>query len=210
VYRCLDLSDFKNTESILIQLIQQRPQVNTKSILIQKNAFQRIIQVKKNTRECCFRTDEDNKLKIVWEIIFNCPSKCEYCFQERTEHKNYISQAQLSKIRKKVYSFLEEVHPQQVLFSGGEPLTLGDGLIEAIEIAKNLGAKFSLSTTVRRIRGQVLNLESLSLLTSLSIFLRTFLSLAMVFATLRTAWDTADSLTLNCSPIVLSRSDVYR
>jgi hypothetical protein len=38
--------------------------------------------------------------------------------------------------------------------------------------------------TKGKIRGQVLNLESLSLLTSLSIFLRTFLSLATVFATL--------------------------
>ena len=45
-------------------------------------------------------------------------------------------------------------------------------------------------------RGQVLNPESLSLPIRLSTFLRTFLSLAMVFEALRTAWDTADSLTL--------------
>ena len=45
-------------------------------------------------------------------------------------------------------------------------------------------------------RGQVLNLESLSLPIILSAFLRAFLSLAMVFEALRTAWDTADSLIL--------------
>ena len=59
-------------------------------------------------------------------------------------------------------------------------------------------------------KGQVLNLESLSLLTSLSILFRTFLSFSMFFATLPTAWDTADSLIPNCVPMVLSRSSVYR
>ena len=45
-------------------------------------------------------------------------------------------------------------------------------------------------------KGHVLKLESLSLPIRLSTLLRTFLSFAMAFEALRTAWDTADSLTL--------------
>ena len=54
----------------------------------------------------------------------------------------------------------------------------------------------SMGKNAKKHRGQVLNLESLSLPIILSAFLRAFLSLAMVFEALRTAWDTADSLIL--------------
>jgi hypothetical protein len=67
--------------------------------------------------------------------------------------------------------------------------------IEVIQdIIKRMG--FNSFMVKGKHRGHVLNLESLSLPIRLSTFLRTFLSLAMVFEALRTAWDTADSLTL--------------
>ena len=58
-------------------------------------------------------------------------------------------------------------------------------------------------------RGHVLDVGSLSLVIRLSILFWTILIIFHRNNEMRTAWDTADSLTLNCSPIVLRRSDVY-
>lgn len=99
------------------------------------------------SRECCFRTAERPFEKAVWEITFTCPLKCPYCFQERTGHKNDCSRAELSNIRNKTLDFLRFMAPANVLISGGEPLTLGDGLFKIIKSIQSIGATFSISTT---------------------------------------------------------------
>jgi uncharacterized protein len=99
------------------------------------------------SRECCFRTDEVPFAKVVWELTFVCPLKCPYCFQERTGHRNDVTAAELGAIREGALEFLRFMKPRNVLLSGGEPLTLGSGLLKVISSIKSLGVTFSMSTT---------------------------------------------------------------
>lgn len=99
-----------------------------------------------SSRECCFRTDGTGLSKVIWEVTFQCPLKCPYCFQERTGHRDKLDRAQKRQVHEKVYDLLRKTRPQQVILSGGEPLILGEDLIDIVKNLQNLGIPFSLST----------------------------------------------------------------
>ncbi len=98
-------------------------------------------------RECCFRTGKKPFAKAVWEVTFDCPLKCPYCFQERTGHRNDSTPKELAAIREAALEFLRFMKPSNVLLSGGEPLTLGVDLLKVIGSLRSAGVTFSLSTT---------------------------------------------------------------
>jgi uncharacterized protein len=97
-------------------------------------------------RECCFRTDGTDLSKVIWEVTFICPLQCPYCFQERTGHRDKLDRTQRRQVHRKVYDLLRETRPQQVILSGGEPLVLGEDLVDIVKNLQALEIPFSLST----------------------------------------------------------------
>jgi hypothetical protein len=74
-----------------------------------------------------------------------CPLQCNHCGPESGPHPQMSDTLDLDSIKKAIIGF-QKTGYTVVNFSGGEPILLGDVLIEAIKFAKENGIKITLTT----------------------------------------------------------------
>ncbi len=104
------------------------------------------IQKKSSLQECCFISIPKEGKRAIWELTHYCPHNCKYCFTSST-HKKNIEREFLNLNYCKIIDNFKKLNVKDVLLTGGEPLSLEEGIIEIIQLLDKKKISYSISTT---------------------------------------------------------------
>jgi uncharacterized protein len=97
--------------------------------------------------DCCFLTIPSSGFRLTWEVTQFCPHECEYCFTWSSP-KRAKSEADLLQVAKRLMQLTDRIEVNDVLITGGEPLSVLDEITPFLEFLRLRGITFSVSTTL--------------------------------------------------------------
>src|SRR3990172_11334650 len=97
--------------------------------------------------DCCFLTIPKRSYRLTWEVTQYCPYSCEYCFTWSTPQRAKF-EANISLATRKLISFIEHLGVEDVLITGGEPLSILDDLSQFLTYLNGRKIPFSVSSTL--------------------------------------------------------------
>lgn len=117
--------------------------------------------------ECCFLSIPREGYRLTWEVTQFCPSSCEYCFTWSSPRREKL-ECDINSAIKKLQILAGEAQIQDVLITGGEPLSVVKEIAPFLSFLNHEGITFSFSSnlydeklfaTVCRFRPRAINLS---------------------------------------------------
>lgn len=97
--------------------------------------------------DCCFLSIPQEGYRLTWEITQFCPKSCEYCFTWSSPKREKFER-DINCATKKVQILINELRIQDVLITGGEPLSILDEIIPFLSFFNHDGKSFSFSSNL--------------------------------------------------------------
>jgi len=97
--------------------------------------------------DCCFLSVPREGYRLVWEVTQYCPFSCEYCFTWSSPRRKKF-EADIHAMCEGLQRFVDVIPVQDVLITGGEPLSVLQYISGFLTFLNSRGKTFSLSTTV--------------------------------------------------------------
>lgn len=97
--------------------------------------------------DCCFLSIPKDGVRLIWEITQHCPFSCEYCFTWSSPKREKF-ECDINAVISKIPTLIDIIGINDVLITGGEPLSVSNEIAPVLGYLQGRGLPFSISTNL--------------------------------------------------------------